>query len=317
LPTERHPVRGYFYIAAAALFFALSAALGKAAFTGRLASAEGAAGIDPLILAQTRTTLSFLVLLPLLGLRRGWAGLRLSPADFGRCLLLGIFGFVGANYFYYLAIEMTTVATAIILQYVAPVWVLLYMVARGRQRATLRRVGAVGMAVSGVALVVGLAGSEFRVSAAAVVVTQLAALAFAFYNVYGGSLVQRIDRWQVITYALLGAAVFWAMVNPPWKVAAAGYTAEQWGFLALFAATSMLIPFSLYTAGLQHLDATRAIVTSCLEPVFATLIAAAFLAELLAPLQVAGMFVVLAGSILVQVPERKAHGAVAPLPGER
>jgi drug/metabolite transporter, DME family len=305
LPTERHPVRGYLYIAAAALFFALSAALGKAAFTGRLVPAEDAAGIDPLILAQTRTTLSFFVLLPLLALSRGWAGLRLPRADFGRCLLLGVFGFVGANYFYYLAIEMTTVATAIILQYVAPVWVLLYMVARGRQRATLRRVSAVGMAVSGVALVVGLAGGEFRVSAAAIVVAQLAALAFAFYNVYGGGLVQRLDRWQVITYALLGAAVFWAVVNPPWKVAAAGYSAEQWGFLAVFAATSMLIPFSLYTAGLQHLDATRAIVTSCLEPVFAMLIAAAFLAELLSPLQVVGMVVVLAGSILVQAPERR------------
>lgn len=306
MPTERHPVRGYLYIAGAALCWAASAALGKAVFTGRLLPAEGAQGIDPLILAQTRTTISFLVLFPLLLLVRGRTKMGLPGADFSRCLLLGVLGLVGANYFYYLAIDITTVATAIILQYVAPVWVLLYMVARRLQRPTLHRVAGVGLAVTGIALVIGLgSGGRFQVSTLGVLAAQGAALSFAFYNVYGGGLVQRLDRWAVVTYALLGSALFWMLVNPPWKVLAAGYSGPQWGFLLLFAATSMLIPFSLYAAGLQHLDATRAIVTSCLEPVFAMLLAALFLAELLHPLQLVGMAVVLAASVLVQLPEKR------------
>jgi drug/metabolite transporter (DMT)-like permease len=42
----------------------------------------------------------------------------------------------------------------------------------------------------------------------------------------------------------------------------------------------MLIPFSLYFIGLQHLDPTRAIVTACLEPVWAILLTAMILGEL-------------------------------------
>ena len=50
----------------------------------------------------------------------------------------------------------TSVATAITLQYTAPIWVLFYMVARGRQRATLKRAGAVVLVVAGVLLAVGV-----------------------------------------------------------------------------------------------------------------------------------------------------------------
>ncbi len=81
----------------------------------------------------------------------------------------------------------------------------------------------------------------------------------------------------------------------------AHYSAEQWWFLLLFAVLSILIPYSLYFAGLQYLDPTRAIVTSCLEPVFSILIAAVFLSELLTGLQVAGVMIVLVATVLVQM----------------
>ena len=69
--------------------------------------------------------------------------------------LLGILGVAASNYFYYLAIQRTNVATAIMLQYTAPMWVLFYMVARRRQTATLSRWVAVALVVSGIALVIG------------------------------------------------------------------------------------------------------------------------------------------------------------------
>ena len=76
--------------------------------------------------------------------------------------------------------------------------------------------------------------------------------------------------------------------------------------MLIFSIASMLIPFSLYFTGLQHLDATRAIVTACLEPVWAILLTAMILGELVTPIQVVGIVVVLAATILVQVPDRKA-----------
>jgi drug/metabolite transporter (DMT)-like permease len=71
--------------------------------------------------------------------------------------------------------------------------------------------------------------------------------------------------------------------------------------------TSMLVPFSFYFAGLQHLDPTRAVVTSCLEPVFAILLTAVLLGEWVSPIQVVGMVIVLAATLLVQRPDRAHH----------
>lgn len=288
--------------------------MGRAMFTGRF-SGFALQPIDPLILAQSRTTVALLILAPILLFSRR-SSLRLSGRHLFQFFLLGILGLAASNYFYYLAIEKTTVATAIVLQYVAPVWVLLYMLLRRLQRPTVLRISGVVLAVIGCAVAVGelatrrsfpwLAPANLHINSVGLMAAELAAMSFAFYNVYGQHLVQVYQRWTVLVYSLFGAAVFWIIVNPPWKIAAQHYSGAQWIFMVLFSITSMLIPFSLYFTGLQHLDPTRAIVTACLEPVWAILLTAMIVGELVSPIQVVGIFVVLAATIVIQLPDRQA-----------
>jgi len=269
------------------------------------------APIDPLILSQSRTSFSLLVLLPTLLLLRGWRRMRLPAGDLGQMFLLGILGVAASNYFYYLAILRTNVATAIILQYTAPVWVLLYAFARGQHKPTMQRVSAVGLAVAGIVLVIGIFSSGgFRLDMIGVTVALLAAFSFAFYNVGGHNLLSRYDRWTVLLYTILSASLFWLIVNPPWKIATAHYSGEQWLFLFGFSLISVLGPFAFYFAGLQHLEPTRAIVVSCLEPVFSIVIAAVALGELMRPLQPVGIVLVLVAIIVVQLPDRKLREEV-------
>ena len=291
--------------------------MGRAVFTGRVSIGGQHIGkIDPLILTQSRTTISVLVLAPFLLLRRRSA-LRVRGRHLAQFFLLGIVGVATSNYFYYLAIERTTVATAIVLQYVAPVWVLLYMLARGLQRPTAQRILGVLLAVAGCAFAVGefalrtsfpwVGFSGVRFNAAGVFAAELAAISFAFYNVYAQHLVQTYQRWTVLVYALSGAAAFWLVVNPPWKIAAQHYSGGQWRFMVIFSMTSMLLPFSFYFAGLQNLDPTRAVVTSCLEPVWAILLTAILLGEIVSPMQVLGMVIVLSATVLIQRSDQAHH----------
>ncbi len=302
-----HPLRGYFYIGSAALLWGIAATVGRAAFTGRLLPGGALRAIDPLILSQSRATLSLAVLLPVLLVRRGAAVLRVPRRDLVRFFLIGIFGVAASNYLYYLAIQRTNVATAIILQYTAPVWVLLYTVLRGAERPSLRRTAAVGLAVAGCALAVDFVGSGLRLDALGVTAAILAAFSFAFYNLAGHSVLARYDRWKVLLWVLLATSTFWIFVNPPWKVVAAHFGREQWGFMLVFSLLSVLAPFSCYFAGLQHLEPTRAVVASCLEPVFSIVIAAIALGELLRPLQTVGIVLVLVAIVLIQLPERAAR----------
>jgi probable blue pigment (indigoidine) exporter len=68
---------------------------------------------------------------------------------------------------------------------------------------------------------------------------------------------------------------------------------------------SVLGPFSFYFHGLQYLEPTRAIIASCLEPVFSILLAAALLGEVLRPVQTLGIVLVLAAIVIVQRPRRE------------
>jgi len=206
---------------------------------------------------------------------------------------------------------VTNVATAIIVQYTAPIWVLIYAVARRQQAPTSRRVGAVALALAGIALVIGVFGTSLlRLDTIGILAGLLAAFSFAFYNIGGHNILTRHDRWTVLLYITGSASLFWLVINPPWKIAGAHYSSAQWLFLLFFSLLSVLLAFSFYFAGLQHLEPTRAIVVSCLEPVFSIVIAAFALGEIMHPLQMAGILFVLAAIVVVQLPDGKAPSSL-------
>jgi drug/metabolite transporter (DMT)-like permease len=265
-----------------------------------------------LILAQTRTSFSLLILLPALIGRRGWQRIKLPTPDLLYCLALGMLGVAVSNYFYYVAIQRTSVAIAIILQYTAPVWVLLYVVVRRQQKLSLQKVAAVGVAVAGIALSIGIVdakSSALHLDSYGLFAAIVASFSFAFYNVGGHRILARFDRWRVLTWTLTSASVFWLFINPPWKVAASHYTFAQWAFLFVFSMISVLGSFSFYFLGLQYLEPTRAIIASCLEPVFSILLAAGFLGESVRPIQSLGIVLVLSAIVIVQLPGREGNAS--------
>lgn len=303
---------GYVSIATAAFFWGVSATLGRAAFTGRLRPGSDIARIDPLLLSQARTTCSCVVVAIALVARRGVQGLRLPGPDLWRLFWLGVAGVAASNYFYYLAIQRTNVATAIIVQYTAPIWVLLYMSLRRLERPAGRKIGSVFLALAGLALVIGIFEKGVRPDALGLVAALIAAFAFAYYNIGGHLLLVRYDRWTVLLYTTLSASLFWLLANPPTKVISAHYSPAAWLFLVAFSWISVLVPFTFYFAGLKRLKPTEAIIASCLEPVFSILIAAVALKEVIRPVQAAGVAMVLGAIVLVQ---GSARDRVEPVPG--
>jgi drug/metabolite transporter (DMT)-like permease len=189
-----------------------------------------------------------LVLLPLLVVSQGWQRIKLPARDLAYCFVLGTLGVAVSNYFYYVAIQRTNVATAIIVQYTAPVWVLFYVVARRQQRLSLQKVVAVALAVTGITLVIGVVGTKanggqaLRLDSYGLMAALLASFSFAFYNIAGHRILARYDRWRILVWTLAAAAAFWLFVNPPQKVVAAHYAPSQWLFLFVFSMISVLGP---------------------------------------------------------------------------
>lgn len=226
--------------------------------------------------------------------------------DAGKLFLLGVLGISASNFFYYAAIQRTNVAMAIMLQYTAPIWVLVYLSARWRRKPAARQTLGVALAMAGIVLLLDLFGAgRFRLDQVGVAAGIASAFAFAFYNIGAHGVLKRYDRWIVILYVTGGGALFWLLVNPPWKIAAAGYSGMEWAFMVVFAVVSALAPFALYAAGLEHLEPPRAMIGACMEPVFGIVLAAAVLGELMRPSQLVGIVVVLAAIVAVEWPGGK------------
>ena len=196
MPEQKHPWRGYFFIAAATFCWGAAATFGKAIFNGSLFA--GHSLLSPVVLTQARTTFSVLVLFLILSLRFGRRIFSIPRRDLLLCALVGTLGVACSNYFYYLAVQKSTVSLAITVQYIAPVWVLLYMVGRGRERATLQKAAAALVAMIGTALAIGVFQAGVKFSLVAVAAALLASFGYSFYNIAGPGLVARNHQFTVM-----------------------------------------------------------------------------------------------------------------------
>ena len=107
------------------------------------------------------------------------------------------------------------------------------------------------------------------------------------------------------------ASIFWLFFNPPWNVIAAQYSSTTWLTFFGFAMISVLIPHSLYFAGVRYLTASRAIITATFEPVVAIISAYFILGEILAPTELAGAVLVIIAIMILQM--KKEESAILQL----
>jgi drug/metabolite transporter (DMT)-like permease len=295
-------LRGYIMILAASLFWGLSATAAKVLLNRDL---------DTILLVQSRVTFSFLLLLTWQILFRRHV-LRVEPRDLWRFALLGIVGIAGSNFTFYVTIRESTVATAILMQYTAPLLVMAYGALTAEESITPVKLIAAAVSLAGCFLAVGAYDtSVLRISPLGLLTGVTSAFVFAFMVIYPRRIMRRYSFWTLTTYALGSASLFWMVINPPWRIAAAPPGGAPWLTLLALAVCSVLIPHSLYFAGLRHVVPSRAIITSTFEPVAAIVSAALVVRELLTPVQVCGAVLVLSAVALLQISgERPTGGSV-------
>ncbi len=283
---------GYAMVVSAAVCWGITATVVKLLFRDR--------GVDPFMLVVIRADLSSLILCAVMALV--WpARLRIARHDLRSAVAVGIVGLAINNFFYFHSLDLTSVATALLLQYQAPILVALYTALVQRQRLRGRIVLAMAMALLGCALVVRAYDFEvLRPNLLGVAAGLGGACAFAFYILAGGAALRTLDAWTLLTYAYLSAALAWSLVVPPWRLIAHGYGLGLWGAFLAVAGIGTVVPFGLFISGLRFLPPTQASIVSMLEPVVAAVAAYLILGETLNSIQILGGVLVLTGVVVVQ-----------------
>jgi drug/metabolite transporter (DMT)-like permease len=296
-------IRGYLLILGAATFWGISATVARYLITREF---------DTLLLVQMRITLSCVLLLPFFLLYRPEL-LRVKRGDLFDFALLGIVGAAGSNFTYYFAIQETNVATAILMQYLAPVLVLLYAAITKEERVTFIKVAAGAASLAGCFLAIaGKDLSIIRISGWGLASGLGSAFCWAFTNVWLRRLLKNYHVWTCILYSFIFASVFWLFINPPWVIFDGHVSADTWAVLLLIAVISVLIPHSLYFSGIRYLTASRAIITATFEPVIAIITAAIFVGEVPGTVQAIGAVLVLSAIAILQIKHEDDQLITAP-----
>jgi drug/metabolite transporter (DMT)-like permease len=249
-------------------------------------------------LVSTRTAFASLILAAALALVKP-AHLRARPRQLLDIAALGL-AMAASQYAYYFALTRIPVATALLLVYTAPLFVLGASVFVMRQPVRAPDVMAAAVTLAGAGLVVRVyAPDAFRLSAAGIGASLLSAAAFAFYSLWGKRAAPDISPWTVATYSLASAALLWLPFAPPWALLVEPHPPMVWLGLGVVIVFGTLLPFALYLSALAHVSAAHASVTASLEPVVAAGMAYAVLGERLETLQAVGGALVLAGIAVV------------------
>ena len=257
---------------------------------------------DPLIITQTRSSLSFLLLAAYF-LVVDRSVFRIRIAELYKFALIGIIGIAATNYTYYFTVKESTVATAILVQNVAPVVVMIYAVAVSREEEL--------NGIKVISLLLALCGCFFAVSGGSLSDVKLAGwslftapasmLTYAFMLIFSKHTLRQYGVWTTLVGGLGFATMFWLLVNPPWAIAAKGYGISDWGIFLGFAIASILLPYIFFVMGLKILEVTTTGILTTLEPVIAIIVAWFALGESINAVQVAGAAGVVGSVLLLQV----------------
>jgi drug/metabolite transporter (DMT)-like permease len=283
--------KGYLYVLSATLFWGISATVAKFLFNQQTSA---------LVLVQLRMTISCLLLVSFFVMfKREY--LRLKRADVWKFIMLGVFGSAACNFTYYYTIKETNVATAILLQYLAPLLVLAYAAYSKEEKLSVGKIVAGIVSLAGCFLAVG--GENFSLSSISnigLLTGFLSAGTWAFSNVAMRRLMHSYNAWTVLIYSFVFASLFWFFVNSPLELIEANYSADTWLMFSGFAIISILIPHSFYYNGIKHLTAARAIITASFEPIVAIGSAFLFINEELTLVQIIGALLVIIAIIILQ-----------------
>ncbi len=256
-------------------------------------------GVAPSELAEVRIGLGFLMFAALVAaFRRPEA--RVRPEHLPLLILFGVVGMAGVQLAYYEAVKRLPVALAVLIQYLAPLLMLVYVWLRGRRVGARLWVAAL-LTLVGCYFAVGAYDANLlQVNLEGTLIALLSAAIFAFYLLVAERIVRAYSAWTLLLYGFGIAALAWTVARPWWTLPFATWDATTYLLILGVAIVGTLVPFFLSSTALAMLPATRVGLTETMEPVVAGIAAFLVLGEALAGPQLVGSALVLGGIALVR-----------------
>ncbi len=276
--------------------------------SGPFAKALIGAGFTPQQAAWLRILGAAAVLVPLVLVFRGRAGLRSARASWKALVLYGLTGIAGCQTLFFIAASRLPVGVALMLEFSGPVLVVAWL--KFGQKVAVPRSAAIGVSIA----VVGLATvaeiwSGLRIDLIGLLAGLGAAACQATYFILIDKLTGAADPLVMTAAGSVVGAVVLTLIAAPWgtpwhvlvdSIAIGQRHAPGWVMAAWLILVSTVVAYLAGAAAVQRLSAPIAGAVAYVEVVAACVFALILLGETLRTNQIIGGVIVLAGAFVAQ-----------------
>lgn len=197
--------------------------------------------------------------------------------DVFQLIMFGIFGMAFCQLSYYVAVEISNAGTATVLQYTAPIIIMLYVSVRNKKVPQRIEMLALVLAVGGTFLLATHGNiTNLAISTETLVWGLASAVAMALYNLIPGELMKKFGTFNVIGWGMLIGGIFLCVFIKPWHVIG------MWDIYTVLAMAAVILvgtilSFTTYMEGVRLIGASKASLFASVEPVTATFMTVVFM----------------------------------------
>lgn len=290
---------GIILIVFATIFWAISANIGSYLFINK--------EITPGHITMFRLLISGILLLIFSYIKdkNGFLKVFENKKDSILIFYYAIIGLLFMQYGYFVSIQHSNAATAITIQNIGPLIVIIIMSIFNKKRPDLRIIISLALAFIGGFIIITHGNiNQLVISPLALLYGLIAAVGFANYTIVPKIMSPSISSNYLTGWAMLIAGIFFTIVFRPFQES---FIKDSITFLGIFyiSVFGTLLPFLFFTIGTRLIGPERAGILTQIEPVASTIIAVNFLGVKFIYLDFIGIGLVIFALILISLPKRK------------
>ncbi|ERI90005.1 putative membrane protein [Clostridiales bacterium oral taxon 876 str. F0540] len=274
--------KGYLYSIISAIFF------GSAGLIVKLAFSEGTESVDLL-------TLQYFIAVPLmfmLLLVFHKSKLKVSKKELLQLFVLGVVGNTFMTVFYYKSYSYLPMAMVTILLYTYPIIVFFYSLVFGKENISMYKILAVILAFIGCVFALGLTKGGFKYSPIGILFGILAAVFYAFMNIYSEHRLTNVEPLAINAYSTLFSLLSLIVYKFPLFILKGNVSLSMIKYTVLLALFCEIIPLTLMYAAIKYIGSLKASIIGNIETPTAMLLAFFILKEPITLIQLLGAILI-------------------------
>ncbi|MEK8216367.1 DMT family transporter [Paenibacillus sp. FSL L8-0463] len=195
-------------------------------------------------------------------------------------LVFGLVGMLSVQYTYMASIKSGNAAVATLLQCLAPIMIIIYLILRKHIVLTRNDWVTICLALVGCFfLLTNGSISQLSVPKISIVWGLLSGIALAFYTLYAIPLLKEYDSLVIVGWAMIIGGFGLSLIHPPWQSDFKNWTLETYLYLIFVILFGTMIAFWFYIESLKSLSPKETSLLGSLEPLAAILTTVFWLKE--------------------------------------